>query len=296
MPSGAQAEQLASLARGGAGLVLTEPVAVAAEGRITPGCAGLYCPEHAERWARAVELVHQQSPAKLAIQLSHAGRRGATRPRVRGTDIPLSAEQAWPLIAPSSIPYGRMSQTPRAMEQADFELVCQQFAGAAREADQAGFDMLMLNAAHGYLLGSFLSPLANARDDAYGGPPERRMRFPLEIFDAVRAAWPADKPLAVAINASDWARGGLEIGEAIAFGQALKRHGCDLLAVYAGQAAAHAQPIYDPGELAQYSDLLRNETGLPTLATGYLTTSDQVNTLVAGGRADLCLFYPAGNR
>jgi anthraniloyl-CoA monooxygenase len=296
LPSGAQAEQLASLARGGAGLVLTEPVAVAAEGRITPGCMGMYCPEHAEAWAGAVAAIHQQSPAKVAIQLSHAGRRGATRARARGADIPLPIDQSWPLIAPSAIPYSRASQAPRAMEQADFEQVCQQFVGAARLAGQAGFDMLVLNAAHGYLLGSFLSPLANARDDDYGGPPERRMRFPLEIFDAVRAAWPAHKPLAVAINASDWARGGIEIGEAIAFGKALKRHGCDLLAVYAGQTTVRSQPNYDPGELAQYSDLLRNETGLRALATGYLTTSDQVNTLVAGGRADLCLFYPAGSR
>jgi anthraniloyl-CoA monooxygenase len=285
------AEQLARLARGGAGLVLTEPVAVSAEGRITPGCAGMYCPEHVEAWARAVAAIHEQSPAKVALQLSHAGRRGATRPRAYGADIPLR-EGAWELIAPSAMPYGPHSPTPRAIECAGMQQVRDLFAQAARMADQAGFDMLMLNMAHGYLLGSFLSPLANAREDDYGGSPERRMRLPLEVFEAVRAAWPTRKPIAVAINASDWARGGAEIADAIGMARALKARGCDIVAVYAGQASARSQPIYDPGELAQYSDLVRNEAALPTLATGYVTTSDQVNTLIAGGRADVCLFYP----
>ena len=159
-------------------------------------------------------------------------------------------------------------------------------------ADRAGFDLLMLNAAHGYLLGSFLSPLTNQRGDGYGGSAEQRARFPLEVFDAVRAAWPAHKPLAVAINGSDWAAGGAEIADAIGVAAALKQHGCDLVAVYAGQTTARFQPSYDPGELAQASDLVRNETGMPTLMTGYLSTSDQINTLIAGGRADLCLFNP----
>jgi anthraniloyl-CoA monooxygenase len=286
------ADQLVRFARGGAGLVLTESVAVAAEGRITPGCAGIYCAEHAEAWARMVERIHRQSPAKVALTLSHAGRRGATRPRTYGVDIPLR-EEAWPLIAPSAIPYGPRNQVPRAMECVDMERIRELFVAAARLADQAEFDMLVLSMAHGYLLGSFLSPLANVRDDNYGGAPQPRMRFPLEVFEAVRAAWPKQKPIVVAINASDWARGGAEIADAIGVAQALKAHGCDMVAVYAGQATVRSQPIYDPGELAQYSDLLRNETGLPTLATGYMTTSDQVNTLIAGGRADLCIMHPS---
>jgi len=286
------ASQLICWARGGAGLVLTEPVAVAAEGRITPGCAGIYCPEHFEAWARMVATIHEQSPANVALQLSHAGRRGATRPRTCGTDIPLR-EGAWPLIAPSAIAYGPQSQTPRAIQYTEMEQVRELFAQAAHMANQAGVDILILNMAHGYLLGSFLSPLANVREDDDGGSLERRMRFPLEVFDAVRAVWPAGKPIAVAINASDWARGGAEIADAIGMAQALKTHGCDMVAVYAGQASARSQPIYDPSELGQYSDLVRNETGLPTLATGYITTSDQVNTLIAGGRADLCIMHPS---
>jgi anthraniloyl-CoA monooxygenase len=167
-----------------------------------------------------------------------------------------------------------------------------EFARAAQMADQAGFDMLVLNAAHGGLLASFLSPLTNVRDDDYGGSIENRLRFPLEVFDAVRAAWPEHKPIAVAINASDWARGGAEIDDAIAVARSLKDHGCDLVAALAGQTTTHEQPTYEVSAFAQYSDLVRNQAGVPTLSTGYITTSDQVNTLLVGGRADLCLFYP----
>ncbi len=286
------ADQLVRRAHGGAGLVLTEPVAVSASGRITPGCAGIYCPEHIDAWAHVVAAIHAQTPAIVALQLSHAGRRGATRPRTYGVDIPLR-EGTWALIAPSGVPYSSRNQTPRAMECADMEHICDLFAQAAHMADQAGFDMLMLNMAHGYLLGSFLSPLTNVREDDYGRSPERRMRLPLEVFDAVRAAWPTQKSIVVAINASDWARAGADISDAIGVAQALKAHGCDMIAVYAGQTTTRSRPIYDPGELAQYSDMVRNEGGLPTLATGYLTTSDQVNTLIAGGRADLCIIHPS---
>jgi anthraniloyl-CoA monooxygenase len=251
----------------------------------------MYFTEHAQAWAGIVEQIHSQSSARVALQLSHAGRRGATRPRGRGTDIPLR-EGAWPLLAPSALAYGLAGQTPRAMDCADMERVRESFAQAARWADHAGFDMLLLNAAHGYLLGSFLSPLTNTRQDEYGGTLERRMRFPLAVFDAVRAAWPDGKPIGVAINANDWARRGAEIADAIAIARALLEHGCDLLAVQAGQTTPDARPSYDPGVLAQYSDLLRSETGTRTLATGYLTDSDHLNTLLAGGRADLCMFYP----
>lgn len=291
MPGERHAAQLALRARGGAGLVVTEPVAVATEGRITPGDAGMYRPEHAAAWAQIVAALRQQSPARLALHLSHAGRRGATRPRDRGLDVPLR-EGAWPLLAPSAIPFGPASQPPRAMECADMEQVCAAFVQAARLADEAGFDMLQINMAHGYLLGSFLSPLTNRRDDAYGGDLERRMRYPLEVFDAVRAAWPADKPIAVALNATDWARDGIQIADAISVARALKQHGCDLVAVFAGQTVPDDQPSYDWRDMAQHSDLVRNEASVPTLSTAYLTTSDQVNTLIAGGRADLCIMNP----
>jgi anthraniloyl-CoA monooxygenase len=291
MPGAPHAAGLTRCALGGAGLVLTGPVAVAAEGRITPGCAGMYRPEHGTAWQQIVAQIHDQSPARVGVVLSHAGRRGATRPRTHGLDLPLR-EGAWPLLAPSAIPYGPASQVPRAMTCADLEQVRDAFVQAAQLAAEAGFDLLMLNMAHGYLLASFLSPLTNRREDAYGGALENRMRFPLEVFDAVRAAWPAERPLAVALNASDWARGGLEVDDAIAVARVLKERGCDLVAVFAGQTVLHDQPTYEPRDFAQYSDLVRNEAGVRTLATGYLTTSDQVNTLLAGGRADLCLFYP----
>jgi anthraniloyl-CoA monooxygenase len=291
MPTQAHAEQLLRRACGGAGLAITEPAAVTAEGRITPGCLGMYCPAHADAWAQILASCHRQASAKLALHLSHAGRRAATRPRTQGLDIPLR-EGGWPLLAASAIAYGQASQVPRALACDDMEQIREAFVLAARMAHQAGFDMLLLNAAHGYLLGGFLSPLANQRADEYGGSVENRLRFPLAIFDAVRAAWPEQKPIAVAINATDWATGGIEIDDAIAVAHALKAHGCDLIAVHAGQTMPHAQPSYDPGTFAQYSDLVRNEAGVRTLATGYSTTSDQVNTLLASGRADLCMFYP----
>jgi anthraniloyl-CoA monooxygenase len=184
------------------------------------------------------------------------------------------------------------NQTPKEMDCADLECVRGEFVVAAGLALQAGFDMLLLNMAHGYLLSSFLSPLTNRREDQYGGSLEQRLRFPLEIFDAVRAAWPAERPLAVALNADDCAAGGLELDEAVTIARLLKQHGCDLVAVHVGQTTIRSQPSYDAGALSQYSDVLRNETYIPTVATGYMTTSDQVNTLLAGGRADLCLFHP----
>jgi anthraniloyl-CoA monooxygenase len=288
-----QAAQLIRRARSGAGLVMTAPAAVSAVGRITPGCAGMYRPEHAAAWARLVEQIRQTSAAKIALQLGHAGRRGATRPRARGLDLPLR-EGAWPLLAPSALPYTPGSQPPAEIDCAGLERVHDEFVMAARLAQQAGFDMLLLNMAHGYLLSSFLSSLTNQREDQHGGALEQRLRFPLEIFEAVRAAWPAERPLAVALNAHDCTPGGLDLADAVTIARVLKGRGCDLVAVYAGQTTIRSQPSYDAGAQAQYSDVLRNEARIPTIATGYMTTSDQVNTLLAGGRADLCLFYPPG--
>jgi anthraniloyl-CoA monooxygenase len=292
-PEEAYAARLARHALAGAGLVITASAAVSPKGRVTPGCAGMYKPEHAAAWGRITQAIHQASPSRVALRLSHAGRRGATRPRSRGTDIPLRGG-AWPLLAPAALAFAPGGQVPKAMDRDDMDQVRGEFARAAQLAAEAGFDMLAIEMARGYLLASFLSPLANQREDEYGGALENRMRFPLEIFDAVRAAWPSEKPIAVALLADDWAPGGVSPEDAIAIACALKEHGCDLVAAYAGQTSLRAQPSYDAGALSQISDVLRNEAHIPTLATGYLATTDQVNTLLAGGRADLCLFYPSG--
>lgn len=288
MPSDTHMAELSRLALGGAALVMTELTAVSPEGRITPGCTGMYRVEHGEAWTQIVDYVHANSSARVMLQLNHAGRRGSTRPRTEGLDRPLQKGN-WPLIAPSPLPYTPQSQVPKGMDRADMDNVRDNFVCVAQMAQQAGFDMLQLHFAHGYLLGSFLSPLTNRRSDGYGGSLENRMRFPLEVFDAVRAVWPAGKPLAVAINITDWARGGLEPEDAVVIAEMLKVHGCDLIQVLAGQTIADDTPIYDPGFLILYSDRIRNEAGIATMVGGYLTTTDQINTAVAAGRADLCI-------
>jgi anthraniloyl-CoA monooxygenase len=275
----------------GAGLVLTQPVAVSLDGRITPDDATLCAQEDTERWRVAAQAL-QRAGSRLALQLSHAGRRGATRPRAYGLDVPLPADAGpWSLVAPSALPYGPRSQTPHALEPAELHQISADFASAAQLADGAGVDLLLLNMAHGYLLGSFLSPLTNQRDDEWGGDATRRLRFPLQVLDAVRAVWPAAKPLAVALNADDWARGGLRVSDAVAIAAALRAHGCDLLMAQAGQTTHASHPSYDVETLASYADVLRNETGLPVLATPYITTTNQANTLLAGGRCDACVMW-----
>jgi len=286
------AQHLPALAISGAGLVVVEMTDVEPIGRITPWCAGLWGDAHEEAMTRVLASCRKYGAAKIGIQIAHAGRKASCDVPWRGGKFLPQDKGGWQTIAPSAIAFGENYGTPRAMVREDFERVLAAFVDATKRAARAGFDSCEMHGAHGYLLSSFFSPLSNRREDEYGGSLENRMRFPLEVFDAVRAAWPAPKPIAVAVNASDWARGGAEIGDAIAVAQALKEHGCDMVAVYAGQASARSQPIYDPSELAQYSDLVRNEAGLPTLATSYITVSDQVNTLIAGGRADVCLFYP----
>ncbi len=275
----------------GAGLVLVGPVAVSAEGRITPRCAGVYTKLQVERWAELVEGIHSLTRQKIAIELNHAGRRASTRPRAEGLDRPLR-QYNWPLLSASAIPYGRSSQVPKEMVRQDMERVCQEFARSARWALDADFDLLQLNMAHGYLLASFLSPLTNRRDDEYGGTLEQRMRYPLDIFDAVRAIWPADKPLSVALNASDCIEGGMTTEDAVIVARALKERGCDIIAVQAGQTTDDGEPAYGRGFLTAYSDRIRNEAGMPTIVGGYLTTSDEVNTVIAAGRADLCIVEP----
>jgi anthraniloyl-CoA monooxygenase len=291
MPNDLPMAQLSRRALGGAGLVVTEPVAVSPRGRITPGCAGMYRAEHMAVWKRMVDFIHTHSLAKVALQLNHAGRRGSTRPRQEGLDRPLR-EGNWPLISASPLPYTPQSQVPKEMDRTDMEKVRDDFVGAVQMAQEAGFDLLQLHFAHGYLLASFLSPLTNLRSDACGGSLENRLRFPLEVFDAVRAAWPEDKPILLAISATDWVEGGFEVPDAVAVARMLKAHGCDLIAVLAGQTTPEAQPVYDPGFLTPLSDWVRNEANIATMTAGYITTSDEINNIIAAGRADLCIMDP----
>jgi anthraniloyl-CoA monooxygenase len=286
-----QIDGLIQHAQGGAALMLTEPVAVSADGRISLESPGLYDEAQGIAWQKLVEAVHQDGQTRIAFQLNHAGRRGATRSRRFGLDRPLGQE-AWPLLAPSPIAYYPYSQPPKQMDGADMDRVSDEFRRAAEMADAAGFDMLHLNAAHGYLLSSFISPLTNQRDDDYGGALENRLRFPLAVFDAVRMAWPEDKPLSVAINANDWARGGLAEEDALEVARAFKSHGCDLFELLAGQTIPDVRPAYGPGFLTRFSDRLRHEAGIRTLVRGYLTTSGQINSILAAGRGDLCVLEP----
>ena len=287
-PDGTHEELLIMPALGGAGLVMTEVTAVSPPGRITPSDTGIYTQEQAAAWRRIVAAIHDRSPAKVALRLGHAGPRGSTRPRFEGLDRPLRAGN-WPLLAASARPYGRGSQTPREMDHADMERVRQEFVHAVGLAAEAGFDLLALHFAHGYLLASFISPLTNRRRDEYGGPLENRLRYPLEVFAAVRAAWPAEKPLSVAINATDWARGGFDVEDAAIAARLLKERGCDAIEVLAGQTVPDEQPLYGPAFLSPYSDRIRNEAGIATIIRGNITTADQINTLLAAGRADLCV-------
>jgi anthraniloyl-CoA monooxygenase len=267
---------------------MTELCAVSAEGRITPGCLGLYRPEHGVSLASLVEQLHARSSAKIAVELGHAGRRAATRTRHAGIDRPLGGEDAWPLLAPSPLAYAKRSAVPREMDSTDMDRVRDDFVRAARRADEAGADLLQLHFAQGCLLSSFLSPISNRRGDAYGGTLENRMRFPLEVFDAVRASWPGDKPLSVAMSATDWVKGGFEIEDAVELAHRLKARGCDLVHVLAGITLAESVPRYDRYHPMAFADRVRNEARIPTIASSHARTTDDINTLLAAGRADLC--------
>jgi anthraniloyl-CoA monooxygenase len=283
---------LGSRALSGAGLIITEMTDVSAEARITPGCAGLYKPEHVAAWRRVVAFVHKHSFAKIGMQLAHAGRKGSTKVGWEGYDEPLE-DGNWQIIAPSPIPYFGNSQVPREMTRADMDKVRDDFVRAAAMAEEAGFDLIELHFAHGYLLSSFLSPLTNQRNDAYGGGIENRMRYPLEIFDAVRKVWPAEKPISVRISATDWVRGGFDGADAVTLGARLKAHGCDIVDVSAGQVVPDQKPVY--GRLFQtpFSDRVRLEAGIPTMTVGNISTFEDVNSVLAAGRADLCVLARA---
>jgi anthraniloyl-CoA monooxygenase len=282
---------LGSRAVGGAGLVFAEATHVAPDARISPGCAGMYKPEHVGAWSRVVEFVHRHTRARIGMQLAHAGRKGSCSVPWRG-DRPL-AEGGWPVLGPSPLPYAAGWPVPRPMERADMERVREEFARAARMADEAGFDVLELHMAHGYLLGTFISPLSNRRDDAYGGTLEGRARFPLEVLDAVRSAWPADKPVSVRISATDWKEGGLDDADRVALARLLAAHGCDVIAVSGGQTVSDQQPIYGRMYLAGFSEQIRLEAGVPTMTVGNVQDADQCNTILAAGRADLCVMARA---
>lgn len=280
---------LGSRAIGGAGLIFTEMTDVSREARISPGCAGMYKPEHVTAWRKIVEFVHQHSDAKIGMQLGHAGRKGSTCiPWEGGYDEPLP-EGNWDIIAPSPLPYYPHSQTPKEMDRGDMEKVIADFVRASKMADEAGFDIIELHFAHGYLLGSFISPLTNKRTDQYGGALENRMRFPLELFDAVRAVWPKHKPISVRISATDWYPGGQTAADSVEVARMLKAHGCDIIDVSAGQTVADQQPVY--GRLFQtpFSERIRIEAGIATMTVGNISSYADVNSILAAGRADLCV-------
>lgn len=288
-PSAAQRERVVRLANGGTGLTMTEPLAVSAQGRIHPGTPGIYTDDHADYWA---ESVAETGDATVGAELFHAGRRGATESRERALDRPLDEDEAWELLAPSAKPYTGRNQTPKAMDGDDLATVRAEFVGAAERADEAGFDLLQLNMAHGYLLSSFLSPLTNERDDEYGGDFESRLRYPLEVFDAVDEVWPDEKPLTVKMNATDWRPNGIRLGDAFQIGQRLDEHGADLLTIAAGQTTPNDRAKFDRDVLANYSEQIRNEIDVKTMSTNHITTTDHVNSQVGRATADICAWYP----
>ncbi len=276
---------LGTRAIGGAGLVFGEATHVSREGRITPYCAGIYKPEHVLAWKRIADFVHRHSGARIGLQLAHAGRKGSCRRPWEGDD-PLP-EGGWEVLGPSPLPYDDGWPVPRAMTRADMDRVREEFARAARMAEEAGFDMLELHMAHGYLLATFISPLTNRRQDEYGGAIENRLRYPLEVFEAVRAAWPEEKPISVRISGTDWKEDGLSSADRIALGRLFKDHGCDAIDVSGGQTVPDQQPVYGRMFQVPFSEEIRLEAGIPTLTVGNVQDADQANTIVAAGRADL---------
>ena len=280
-------------AKGGAGLVYTEMTCVSPHGRITPGCTGLYAPEHEAAWTRIVDFVHAETDAKICCQIGHSGAKGSTQVGWEEMDAPLQ-DGNWPLLAASDIAWSPRNQRPRPMDRVDMDEVRDQFVASAQMAERAGFDMIELHCAHGYLLSSFITPLTNQRMDEYGGSLENRMRYPLEVFAAVRAAWPDDKPISVRISANDWMGDeGITPQDAVDIARMLKAAGVDICDVSAGQTSAEAQPVYGRMFQTPFSDRIRNEAGIATMAVGNIYEADHVNSILMAGRADLvCLGRP----
>ena len=292
MPNDWHLVHIGSRAIGGAGLVMTEMTDVSPEGRISPGCAGMYSPEQIAAWKRIVDFVHTHSEAKIGMQLGHAGRKGSTRLAWEGMDEPLPTGN-WPIMAPSPLPYHPHNQVPKEMDRADMDRVRDQFARATEGAEAAGFDLLELHFAHGYLLATFISPLTNRRSDEYGAELQGRMRFPLEVVDAVRKLWPAHKPLSVRISAVDWAPGGQNAEASVEVARLLAAHGADVVDVSAGQTVADAKPIYGRQFQTPFSDRIRHEAAIATMAVGNISSYADVNTILAAGRADLVVLARA---
>ncbi len=288
MPTDWHLVHLGARAAGGAGLLFTEMTCVSPIGRISPGCTGLWNAAQRDAWVRIVRFVHAEGRARFCMQLGHSGRKGSTQLGWERDDHPLPAGN-WKTIAPSPLPYlAGISTAPREMTRTDMDEVLAQFLASARYAAEAGFDMLELHMAHGYLLASYLSPLTNRRKDAYGGALANRLRFPLEVLAAVRHAWPADRPLSVRLSSSDWAPGGFSEDELIGVARAMKAAGADMLDLSSGQTVPWQKPVYGRMWQTPFSDLVRNMVGIPTIAVGNIFEADHVNSIIASGRADLC--------
>src|SRR5688572_25883198 len=278
---------LGARAQGGAGLLFTEMTCVSPEGRISPGCTGMWSDEHVPAWRRITDFVHVHSKAKICLQLGHSGGKGSTRLGWEGSDLPLT-DGNWPLLAASDLPWAPANQQPKPMTRADMDQVRDQFVAAVRMGLEAGFDMVELHAAHGYLLSGFITPLQNKRTDEYGGSLENRLRYPLEVFAAMRESWPSDKPMSVRISANDWVGDeGITPDEAVAIAEAFAREGADLIDVSAGQTSTQAQPVYGRMFQTPFSDKLRNEARVATMAVGNIYEPDHANSILAAGRADL---------
>ena len=284
---------LGERAKGGAGLVYTEMTCVSPEGRITPGCPGLYAPEHEAKWRQIVDFVHAETDAKICCQIGHSGRKGSTQLGWEEMDAPLK-DGNWEVMSASPVPWSDRNPVPREMTRDDMDRVTAEFVASTEMADRAGFDMIELHAAHGYLVSSFISPTSNRRTDAYGGSLENRLRWPLEVFHAMRDAWPAGKPMSVRISASDWVEeGGVTPEEAVEIAKAFHEAGADIIDVSAGQTSREARPVYGRMFQTPFSDRIRNETGVATMAVGNIYEPDHVNSILMAGRADLvCLARP----
>lgn len=282
----------AERAKGGAGLVYIEMTCVSPEGRITPGCPGLYAPEHEAAWKRLCDFVHAETDAKLCMQIGHSGRKGSTQVGWETMDAPLK-DGNWPLISASALPWQDGNAVPKEMDRTDMDAVKDQFVSATEMAARAGFDMVEFHAAHGYLISSFISPLSNTRSDAYGGSLENRMRYPLEVFRAMRAVWPEEKPMSVRISATDWTENGVDAEEAVQIARMFRDAGVDIVDVSAGQTSKEARPVYGRMFQTPFSDRIRNDTGIATMAVGNIYEPDHVNSILMAGRADLvCLARP----
>jgi anthraniloyl-CoA monooxygenase len=280
-------------AKGGAGLLCTEMTCVSPQGRISPGCTGMYAPDHETAWKRIVGFIHAETGSKICCQLGHSGAKGSTQLGWEEMDAPLK-DGNWSLLAASEVRWSQRNQLPKAMDRADMDRVRDQFVAAVQMADRTGFDMIELHCAHGYLLSSFITPLTNRRCDEYGGPLKNRMRYPLEILHAVRAVWPHDKPISVRISANDWVgHDGIEPQDAVDIARMLQHAGVDICDVSAGQTSIHARPVYGRMFQTPFSDRIRNETGMATMAVGNIYDPDHANSILMAGRADLvCLARP----